>query len=156
VTYGGRVVYVLHLSHGGFRGMRWVVVVDGRLEGLKVSMVRAVVWWLEYNLGRKLGTVLLPTWELSYVPTVSVHRRDMLVANGLNLNETKWQKALGVTYCKQAICQERWPHHYQSKFPRHYQRVGLVRSWRAKAKWRNSTFGSDRRVVESLDRVCIL
>jgi hypothetical protein len=65
---------VLHLTHGGeWRGICWVVV-DGRFEWLEVSMVRAVVWRLGYNLGRKLGTVCLPpTWELSYVPTVSVH-----------------------------------------------------------------------------------
>lgn len=98
-------MYVLHLTHRELRGIRRVAV-DGRLEGLKISMVRAVVWWLEYYLGRTLRTVRLPTWKLTCVPKVSVHCRDITVANGLN--ETKWQTgAVGGPTATQAICQER-------------------------------------------------
>ena len=81
-------MYVLHLANRGLRRMCWVVV-KGRLEGLKNSMVWAVVWVLEYYLSRKLGPVRLPNWGISYVSTVSVHCRNIIVGKVLNETECK-------------------------------------------------------------------
>ena len=68
--------------------MCWVVM-EGRLEGLKNSMVWAVVWVLEYKLSRKLGPVRFPNWEISYVSTVNVHCRNISVGKDLNETECK-------------------------------------------------------------------
>ena len=88
--------------------MYWVVV-ESRFEGLKNSMVWAVVRGLEYYLWRKLGTVRLPNREISYVSTVSVHCRNVRVAKGLKETKCKQshKRRCGVTYCGQAICQAR-------------------------------------------------
>ena len=85
--------------------MCWVVV-ESRFEGLKNSMVWAVVRGLEYYLSRQLGMVRLPNREISYVCTVSVHCRNISVAKGLNETKCKSHKRrCGVTHCEQTICQ---------------------------------------------------
>ena len=75
-TAGRRVLYVLHLAHRDVGRLGWIVV-DGRLEGLKISMVRTVVRWFGCDLSRKLGTVRLPTWKLSCAHTIIAHRRKV-------------------------------------------------------------------------------
>ena len=81
-----RVVYVLHLAHRMCR-----VVMDSRLEGLKVSMVRTVVRWVACNLGGKLGAVRvlcvlcvlrLPARKISCMSTIITHFRNMVVGKG--------------------------------------------------------------------------
>jgi len=109
VTYGRWVMYVLHLAHRKSRRMRWVPM-DGRLEGLEISMVRTVVRRMEYYLSRKLGTVRLPTWGISCVSTVNIHQSlNIMAAKAWTRTGPSEKRRCGVTYWKQAICGQYGP-----------------------------------------------
>ena len=75
-TAGRQVLYMLHLAHREAWRMCWIAM-DGRFEGLKISIVRTVVRWFGCDLRRKLSAVYLPTWRSSCAHTSIAHPRKV-------------------------------------------------------------------------------
>ena len=70
VIHGRGIMYVLHRS-----------AMDGRLEGLKISVVGTVVRRFGYDLGRSDSVRRPPVRGLSCASTISIHCRDITEAN---------------------------------------------------------------------------